>query len=231
MFNSPDCDSSLTAKVLSAYLRSPTVTPPGRHATEQLLLRLRYLKFGKRMVEIAKPSENPSPNDLTFDDQLLSESERVFAEKHSTGAKPRDDIFDRPILRSRGPNMNDSNRSEMSDRPNNVVSVFPTALHAVQQLSYGSNKVRHVNDIDDILIANNIANSANGAKTESYNYWWSWEDSTNQSQRALEQKPPRDLSHLSFFGTGGNPSSSSAGPVASLFGCGAVCGNNDVDVQ
>ena len=222
MFNSPDCDASLTAKVLSAYLRSPTITPPGRHATEQLLLRLRYLKFGKRMKEIATPDDSPTVEDLTFENQLLSESEKVFPEKHSTGAKPRDDIFDRPILRSRAPVASEDSRAPWSDRT--TISVFPTVLHAVQQLSFGSNKVRHSNAIDDILIANNIASSANGEKTESYNYWWSWEDTANQIQRSLDKKSSRREapSRLSFFGKSQNSLSDPGKPV-SLFVCGGVC--------
>ena len=35
---------------------------------------------------------------------------------------------------------------------------------------------RSIDDIDDILIANNIAKSASGEKAETYNYWWRWED-------------------------------------------------------
>ena len=62
------------------------------------------------------------------------------------------------------------------------------ALLAVQPLSYGSLKVRHMEPIDDILIANNITCSAKGEKTESYNYWWSWQDAAPSIQEKLERK-------------------------------------------
>lgn len=45
--------------------------------------------------------------------------------------------------------------------------------------------------IDDILIANNIANSANGEKTESYHYWWSWQDAAHHIQNKLERSRSR----------------------------------------
>jgi hypothetical protein len=50
------------------------------------------------------------------------------------------------------------------------------AIVAVQQLSFGSTRVRHIDAIDDIHIANNIANCANGLKQQAYNYQWMWKD-------------------------------------------------------
>ena len=70
------------------------------------------------------------------------------------------------------------------------------ALHAVQDLSFGSTLVRHMDAIDDVLIANNIANSANGEKTESYNFWWSWEDAAGEIQKNLERQRSADSTSL-----------------------------------
>ena len=117
-------------------------------------------------------------------------------EKRSAGAKPSSDIFDRPILRSRAPRKG-STRAPWDNR--STISVFSSALQAVQQLSYGSTKVRHIDAIDDILIANNIVNSANGEKTESYNYWWSWQDTASEIQRNLERQRSAETSAVSLF--------------------------------
>ena len=54
--------------------------------------------------------------------------------------------------------------------------------------------------IDDILIANNIANSANGEKTESYNYIWTWQDAAGEIQKNLEPARSGDTASI-FSGT------------------------------
>jgi hypothetical protein len=158
-------------------------TPAGRHAAEQILLRCKHLVFKGRMSELAASGSNPSVSDMAFDDDLLSKVERIVVAKRSYGAKPRDDIFDRVILRSRAPRK--GNKSAPWDNRASV-SAFSSVMHAAQQLSYGSTKVRHIDAIDDILIANNIANGANGEKAESYNYWWSWRDTALEIQRNSE---------------------------------------------
>ena len=97
------------------------------------------------------------------------------------------------------------------------------ALVAVQELSFGSSRVRHMDAIDDIMIANNIANSANGDKTESYHYWWSWEDAASEIQRNLERIRSTDSATNSLFSgaasrrTRTSIAKDSGGPV-SIFG-------------
>ena len=71
------------------------------------------------------------------------------------------------------------------------------ALLAVQPLSFGSSKVRHLEPIDDILIANNISCSAKGEKTESYNYWWSWQDAAKTIQEKLKRKESKSRVRVS----------------------------------
>jgi hypothetical protein len=53
--------------------------------------------------------------------------------------------------------------------------------------------------IDDIMIANNIANSANGDKAESYNYLWTWEDTADEIHRNLLRLRSHDSASLSIF--------------------------------
>lgn len=53
--------------------------------------------------------------------------------------------------------------------------------------------------IDDILIANNIASSANGEKTESYNYWWSWQDAAPSIQEGMQRKAKSTKKYKSFM--------------------------------
>lgn len=171
---------SLAAKVLTSYIHMKSITPAGRHAADQLLLRLKYMHFTGSVAELASSAQ--LEHDYAFDKDLLESAESIIVEKRSSGAKPDDGIFDRPILRSRAPKK--GSRAPWGDRS---VRVFPSALHAVQELSFGSSRVRHMDAIDDIIIANNIFNSANGEKTNSYNYWWSWQDAAGGIQKNLEQ--------------------------------------------
>lgn len=45
--------------------------------------------------------DGPSPADYAFDESLLEAAEAIIVEKRKHGARPHEDIFDRPILRSR----------------------------------------------------------------------------------------------------------------------------------
>ena len=49
--------------------------------------------------------------------------------------------------------------------------------------------MRHLGAIDDVLIANNIAKSANGEKVEAYNYWWRWQDDADAKLLANGSRP------------------------------------------
>jgi hypothetical protein len=202
------------------------VTPAGRHAAEQILLRCKYLDFKGRMTALAEPGSNPSVSDMALDEDLLSEAGRIVVANCSHGAKPRDDIFDRTILRSRAPS--EGNKSAPWDNRASV-SAFSSAIHAVQQLSYGSTKVRHVDAIDDIVIANNIASSANGEKIESYNYWWSWQDKALEFQENLELNTSVVTSRVSLLSgvshrLSGSLSKEHTEPMT-IFGlrCGSLC--------
>mmetsp|Transcript_28175 Transcript_28175/g.51005 ORF Transcript_28175/g.51005 Transcript_28175/m.51005 type:complete len:797 (-) Transcript_28175:47-2437(-) len=215
---------SLSSKVLTSYIHMESVTPAGRHAADQLLLRLRYLCFLGSIPELTPDDkEGPSNADYAFDESLLDAAEAIIVEKRKHGARPCDDIFDRPILRSKVPKRG----THVAPWENGAaVSVYPNALIAVQQLSFGSTKVRHVDAIDDIQIANNIANSANGEKTESYNYWWTWQDSASSHIRnSLSRLRSPDSSSVFGVFPSINQDSFVGGDFPfSFFGCGNLCG-------
>lgn len=133
------------------------------HGANQILLRTKYLIF----EDTDSVLENRFVTDFFFDYSLVDAARSVvIPEKIRSGAQPRVDIFTRTIVRSRA--SNSKNRS--------FLHVFPSALYAVQDLSFGSPWVRHVNGIDDIRVANNIAACADAEQSESYGYIWRWED-------------------------------------------------------
>jgi len=216
---------SLIAKVLSAYIRMETTTPPGRHAAEQLLLRLRCLHMSGSLSDLVATGANIQPaEEYGFDQDLMKAAETILVEKRN-GARPIGDIFDRPILRSRAPKKG-MNFAPWDNRSS--IRIYPSALLAVQHLSFGSTKVRHMDAIDDIAIANNIANSANGQKTESYNYWWSWQDSADEIQKNLEHERSLESSSIFSANMGITRNSGIRDNPMALFGfdCGSLCATN-----
>ena len=128
--------------------------------------------------------------DLKINYILLAKIKRVHIKNWIHGSKPDEATLNRPILRCQKPcnwdgatgfppGSNDTRKNMLWSNPS-VVSTFPNALIAVQQLSYGSLKVRHSSSgtIDDIAIANTIARCANNETTrDSFNFLWAWEDS------------------------------------------------------
>jgi hypothetical protein len=117
------------------------------------------------------------------------------------GAVPDKSIFDRPILRRRILRSIRKKKAQIYWDDKAAVESFPNALQAIQDLSFNSSKIRHLDAIDDILLANNVVHSANGEKTESYNYMWSWQDTAGEIQRNLEHQNSSE-SFLPFAGQG-----------------------------
>mmetsp|Transcript_27195 Transcript_27195/g.39825 ORF Transcript_27195/g.39825 Transcript_27195/m.39825 type:complete len:870 (-) Transcript_27195:277-2886(-) len=194
---------SLACKILTSYIHSPDVTPAGRHAADQLLLRLHYLQFGGTLDDSDNTNNIPLEC-LQLDDSLVRMTDSMVVEKRTHGARPRPDIFDRAILRSRVPKKGGGSgkRGGTTNAPwgrndGRGIATYPSALHATQALSFGSTKVRHLDAIDDVAIANNIANSANGEKTESYNYWWIWQDAKEEVQKHLDRQTSTDSKNSS----------------------------------
>ena len=184
-------------KILTAYRQRPDVTPPGRHAAEQLLKRIKYLFFHGTAASLAKQMSSSQASDFDLDDPLGELVDMMtVTEIVPAGARPDANIFDRSLLRRCALRVGSETETLAWDN-DDVVDLFETALQAAQDLSFGSSKVRHLDGIDDVLIANNIVHSAMGEKTESYNFMWSWEDKAQEIQRRLANDEPTDLLPLS----------------------------------
>lgn len=188
--NNSSNSNSLAERILTSYFHMENITPAGQHAAEQLLLRLPYLQHIPNPVQndqFVVESTSPSSAlawDYDLDQDLFDASSNIHVEHRLRGTKPMPVIFHRPILRRRAPKKNEV----LSWTDRSAVTVFPNTLMAVQALSFGSTKVRHMDAIDDIMIANNIASSANGDKTESYNFLWNWQDAAEQMARLQQSK-------------------------------------------
>jgi hypothetical protein len=133
-------------------------TAATRHAATQILLRAKYLKISKE-----------SCADFCFDCDLVAGAKRFVVEtKIHSGAQPRADVFDKAI--------------------ENGIEVFDNVMQAVQTLSFGSTRVcRGQEEIDDIKIANNLAQCANGTMNRSYGYAWTWK----QEEKKIKPLSPR----------------------------------------
>ena len=131
---------SLSAKILTSYIHMESITPAGRHAADQLLLRQRYLIFEGSVSELSSPSRRaPSVSDYSLDFDLMKAVESIVVEKRTLGARPRKDIFTRPILRSRAPKRGDhgtpwDNQSAVRQFPSGkytilviLISIYTTA--------------------------------------------------------------------------------------------------------
>jgi len=186
---------NLSVKILTSYLHMENITPAGQHAADQLLLRLPYLQH----ADLDLFYDGSQKEDYNLDEDLSQLAMNIHVERRICGAEPLQVIFNRPILRRRAPKKNEElswNLAEESNLSNGngpqkgsrQIQVYPNALLAVQDLSFGSTKVRHMDAIDDVLIANNIANSADGEKTESYNFMWNWQDAAEEMARMQQLK-------------------------------------------
>jgi hypothetical protein len=186
------------AKVLTAYSNRNCTPPAGRHAAGQLLLRLKYLVFDGTAAELeANVRSGCCAGDFSFGPLLHAKCQHVTVTNLKAGARPDENIFDRPILRRSIARHDRKPRRLIDWNDNEAVDYFPSALQAAEDFSFNSTEIRHLDAIDDILIANNIAHSANGEKTESYSYMWSWQDTAGEIQRHLEQQLSSD-SFLTF---------------------------------
>lgn len=158
---------------------------------------MRYIIFQGSASELTSSGGSALlASDFVFDRILLQASQSVTIPKLISGACPRKDIFDRPILRSSA-NQENVTPVLFGDDVHDV-DRFPSALLAAQEFSFGSTKVRHASYIDVVQIANNIANSANGQKTQSYSFVWSWQDTVNRINKSLRYRRQSSDSFLSF---------------------------------
>ncbi len=213
---------SLAAKVFHSYRKRADITLAGKHAAEQLLLRLRYMIFQGSVSDLNITScPSALASDYAFDPHLRQASQSVIVPKLTFGACPRKDIFDRPILRRRAHHEN-----KVMPVFEHDADCFPNALLAAQEFSFGSTKVRHVGQIDVVLIANNIANSANGQKTQSYSFVWSWQEATVQNHKPKNKQRSRRHSSHSFMNCSSHKSRSGlAKTVLSQLNLDRLCGS------
>lgn len=210
---------SLSAKVLKSYLDMPSITPLGQHSAEQLLFRLKFLVFEGEVFDII-PQENErfTITDVMFEEDIMDAMSEVKLQVRLHGARPKREIFDRCILRRRKPK--DGNTAAPWDNAASVSS-FSSALQAAQQLSFGSSKVRHEDGIDDVMIANNLAKTAKGERTEAYGFIWSWEDTASEIQLNMKRRRSPNAHVREPNGTlASNDTSSSL--FSRLFTCGNV---------
>jgi hypothetical protein len=158
-------------------------------------------------------------SDLELDADVLQRLNAINLGERKDGAKPNNEIFHRSVLRSRMPRSGVETKAPWNNMA--TVAIFGSAIQAVQQLSYGSIKVRHADPIDDIQIANNIADSANGERTESYNFLWTWEDKASEIQRNLERQSSSEGNSSTLFGRLSRSSESATQEASSMFfgGC------------
>lgn len=202
--------NGIAAKILVAYHDKADITPAGKHAAAQLILRLKFLLFdgSAAILDSGKTTSSPSAaNSCTTMSTISTKSSQPEIQSHTDyllgpeiiqaadgvitgtlrfGARPRDDIFRRKVLRCDPPRKGQTFVAPWANHES--VDTFASALIAAQDFSYNSLKVRHVDAIDDVQIANNIAKSANGEKTESYNYMWSWQDTAGAIHRSLQRQ-------------------------------------------
>jgi hypothetical protein len=94
----------VTEKIFTSYLHMEDITPAGRHASDQLLLRLKYLVMDEANVSgggaITVPPGIES-SDFELHEIVLEKAHNIIVNARETGTKPCDDIFTRPILRFR----------------------------------------------------------------------------------------------------------------------------------
>lgn len=208
----------VAAKVLTAYSNRTDITPAGKHAVGQLMLRLRYLHFEGTAADLAvRSGSSTTASDFVLEEDLMKTLGATYVRPQKPGACPDDNIFDRPLFRRRAVRDNDGSPKRLREKPGPADS-FPNALQAVQELSFASVRVRHLDAIDDILIANNIVHSANGKKTESYNCIWTWQD---------YEGTKRQLSSESFL-TAFTPAKASDALPQAFSLLDSLCGMSDV---
>lgn len=162
-------------KLLTAYSQREDCSHAGKHAATQLLLRHPYLKCSGNIKD--DEPHHIDESDLIFDSSLLDVIDEMSLSSNLVGEEPLDDIFGRPLTRSKlQHDKNEKKRTPWENPDGEIYVSFNSALDAVKELSYGSKIFSHNGDIDDIKIANDIAKCANGEKTKAYGFRWEWQD-------------------------------------------------------
>jgi hypothetical protein len=152
---------SLVTKVLIALQSMPDTTPATHYAARQVLFRLRYLLcidtaasleaselFSKWRSD--RNGRDESKGCILERSLIGSIRDMLVPDKVRSGAQPRPDIFNRPMTGCR----RSSSWTPGMDVRMGASSYYTSALRAAQDFSFGSTKVRHLNEatIDDISI-------------------------------------------------------------------------------
>jgi hypothetical protein len=162
-------------KILTAYSQREDCSHAGKHAATQLLLRHPYLKCSGNIKD--DEPHHIDESDLIFDSSLLDVIDEMSLSSNLVGEEPLDDIFGRPLTRSKlQHDKNEKKRTPWENPDGEIYVSFNSALDAVKELSYGSKIFSNNGDIDDIKIANDIAKCAIGEKTKAYGFRWEWQD-------------------------------------------------------
>ncbi|KAL7541515.1 hypothetical protein ACHAXR_012564 [Thalassiosira sp. AJA248-18] len=171
---------SVLIKVLTAYLnKKDGISHKGRHAANQVLFRVNYLKFEGSVADLTYPGKSfPSKTDFDMDDKLLAALKSVSggAVQTNEGVKPKEYIFDRAIARhmKEGPGSNVFSSGEEAAGTGSKV-FYSSALIAAEELAAQQQPSAAAEPINTIDVANNIAYYADGLDVY-YGFVWKWED-------------------------------------------------------
>jgi hypothetical protein len=152
---------SIVTKVLIAVQSMPDTTAATHYAARQILFRLRYLlcidtaaslKASDRFLKWSSDRIGCDEGSGSILGRSLTRRIRdmLVPDKVRSGAQPRPDIFNRPLIGCRRL----SSSTSGNDVRMGASSYFTSALRAAQDFSFGSTKVKHLNEatIDDIAI-------------------------------------------------------------------------------
>ena len=120
------------------------------HAARQILNRLRYLLCIDTAASVAAMTSDT----CIFEKSLVNSLRNMFiSEKVRSGAQPRPDIFNRPIISRRRRGYRDRNRDE-DGNSTTVSTYYNSAIHAAYDFSFQSTMTQRVDEatIDDIAI-------------------------------------------------------------------------------
>eukprot|EP00525_Craspedostauros_australis_P006107 CAMPEP_0198114984 /NCGR_PEP_ID=MMETSP1442-20131203/6205_1 /TAXON_ID= /ORGANISM="Craspedostauros australis, Strain CCMP3328" /LENGTH=238 /DNA_ID=CAMNT_0043772395 /DNA_START=339 /DNA_END=1055 /DNA_ORIENTATION=- len=209
-----------------SYLHTPFITDAGRHAAEQLLLRLRHLAFHWSIHDVAlHKGRVPSTSDLTFGGGLLGDIGRIRVEKRLDGAEPSGNIFNRRVIRLRRSRSTAAEVDHDAANANSIPSgtMYVSALHAAQGFSFRSSKseASSRDSIDDVDTANRIAASASGTiGGGAFGYEWRWYEDDGDSAGNVSEKDSADSRSSARLKTEAatNPISSMKSMLLSQFG-------------
>eukprot|EP00977_Amphora_coffeiformis_P002871 scaffold538_cov166-Amphora_coffeaeformis.AAC.13 len=165
-----DPSKGTAARVLAAFARLKSTTAAGKHASQQLVQRVTHLQFGSSDRDTSLSVGNFELSDFLLPSELLKLTKLICLPPHLGGQAPRQDLFDRPIVRQRLP------RTGEIPWASSGIEWFPSALVATQDLVFESIVKRPQVEIDDVSLANVIAQCADGDIAESHSYIWAWAD-------------------------------------------------------